>query len=235
MPERIFGVPAWAAIGTLVGAGVVGYLIFFRGQGGGSSSSGSTYSAQGLAVMQNPDESATMSAQNQLLSELAVNQQAGFQSLSGQVGQVGTDVTNGFSSVGTSLGSIQGQLGTVSNQVSTVSNQVSGVSNQVGQVSGQIGQLSAADTAYYSALQNALASLGASLAASDNALGQQMGAYYNGLAQQLGNVQAGTATLDAGLQQQLNNIGSFLGWQWYQLPNRYTPFLPTSSLNVSQN
>jgi hypothetical protein len=28
------------------------------------------------------------------------------------------------------------------------------------------------------------------------------------------------------ISDKINSIGTFLGWQWYQLPNRYTPYLP---------
>jgi hypothetical protein len=93
MPERIFGLPMWAAIATLAGAGVVGYLIFFRNSSQSSGGGTTGYSQQALAVMQNPDESATMAEQNRLLSEL------------------GIDVSSGFSSIGTSMNSISGQVG----------------------------------------------------------------------------------------------------------------------------
>lgn len=222
-PGKVFGLPTWAVVVTLGAAGVVGYLIFFKNSGGSSSSgtSGSTYSAQGLAVMQNPDESATMALQNELLSKIGLDMQTGFGAIDTHIGQVGDSVDSGFSSVGTSLNGLSGQ--------------VSGVSGQVSGVSGQVGQLSASESAHYSQMASALQALGNSLSAGQSALGQQMGNYYNGLAQQINNAQASNSTLDAGLQQQLNNIGSFLGWQFYQLPNRYAAYLPTSNLNVSQN
>jgi hypothetical protein len=131
---KIFGLPVWAVLLAGGGAAVVAILIF-RNQGSSSSGGGATgYSAQGLAVMQNPDESATMALQNQQLSELATEFGAFGQQLtdqSNQIGQIGTDVNNGFSSVGTSLNAISGQ--------------VTGVSNQVD-------QLSQADTAHYNSL-----------------------------------------------------------------------------------
>lgn len=89
---RLFGLPAWAAILTLGAAGVIGYLLFFRqAKKPGYGTTG--YSPYALAVMQNPDESATMAEQNRLLSV------------------IGVDVTNGFSSVGTSLNTMGGQIG----------------------------------------------------------------------------------------------------------------------------
>lgn len=36
------------------------------------------------------------------------------------------------------------------------------------------------------------------------------------------------------IQTLTNNIGNFLGWEWYQIPNRYTPMLPTATTNVAQ-
>jgi len=89
---RLFGLQPWVALLALGAAGFIGYILFFKNQG--TRGRGTTgYSPYALAVMQNPDESATMAEQNRLLSV------------------IGTDVTNGFSSVGTSLNSISGQVG----------------------------------------------------------------------------------------------------------------------------
>jgi hypothetical protein len=95
---KIFGLPPWGALLALGAAGVAGYFIFFKDQGGGGGApargQGTTgYSPYALAVMQNPDESATMAEQNRLLSV------------------IGSDVTNGFSGIGTSLNGLSGQVG----------------------------------------------------------------------------------------------------------------------------
>lgn len=143
--EKIFGLPAWAALLTLGAAGFIGYLIFFKNQGASSSSNQGTtnqgttgYSQQALAVMQNPDESATMAAQNYELSVLSQQ----FSDFGTQLGQVGDSVNSGFSSVGTSLNGINGQL--------------TGLSGQVSGVSGQVQTSAAANQTYY---QSLLASL----------------------------------------------------------------------------
>jgi len=216
MPDKIFGLPAWAAIATLGAAGVVGYLIFIRGQGGSSSSSGSTYSPQGLAVMQNPDESATMAAQNQLLSQMAVNMQTGFETTNANIGEVGQSVDTGFSSVGTSLNSISGQLGTLQQAQSSG---FTNLSNQVAGVSGQVGQLSASDAAQYSALANALGAWGNSLSAGQSSLSQQVTNFQNEITSAVTSGQQLT-------QKQIDQLGGFLGWQFYQIPNRYQAFIP---------
>src|SRR5437660_1365220 len=101
MEGRIFGVSPLIALAALGGAGLVGYLLFFRNQSAPSSGQGVTgFSPFALEVQQNPDESASIAEQNRLLSI------------------VGTNVTNGFSSVGTGIGTLSGQVGTGFNTVS---------------------------------------------------------------------------------------------------------------------
>lgn len=163
--EKLFGLPAWVALLALGGAGIIGYLLFFKNSGSSSSSSqqGSTgYSTQGLAVMQNPDESATMALQNQQLSMLAqefdtfgTNLSEGFTNTglqltgisnqltdqSNQIAQVGSSVNTGFSTIGTSINGISGQVTGLSNQdaaqyqslLGSIVNYAQSLSNQVAQ------------------------------------------------------------------------------------------------------
>lgn len=214
MPDRIFGLPAWAAIATVGAAGVVAYLIFFRNQGSGSGGGSTGYSAQGLAVMQNPDESATMSAQNELLSKIGIDMQTGFGTLDTHIGQVGDSVDTGFSSVGTSLNGISGQIGGVSGQVSGVSNQVAGVSNQVSGVSTQVGQGFAADSAQLSQLSTALNNWGNSLGAGQADLKNMI----NGIVGQISNFQNGQMVWDNTLSQKIDYVAA-IGNTY--LPNIY--------------
>jgi len=137
--EKLFGLPAWMALMALAGAGVIGYLLFFKNQGASSSQQASTnqgttgYSQQALAVMQNPDESATMALQNQELSILAQQ----FGQFGQQLTDVGTSVDNGFSSVGTSLNGISGQISTQGQQNYSYYQALQNYANAI--MSGQIG------------------------------------------------------------------------------------------------
>jgi hypothetical protein len=187
--DKLFGMPVWLVAVVLGAAGVTAYLLFFRKSGGGDNSP-TGFSAQGLTVMANPDESATMAAQNQELSILA--QQFGDFSttLAGQgdqLTQLGTTVNSGFSSIGTSMNGLGGQITAGQN----------------------------ADQAYYQSLL-------ANLSNYANSISSQLSADQQ---QTLATIQSDISQ-GKGTQAEINQLGSFLGWQWYQLPNRYTAFIP---------
>jgi hypothetical protein len=202
MEEKVFGLPAWAALLTLAGAGVVGYLIFFRNSqpsGGGATG----YSAQGLAVMQNPDESATMALQNQLLSQIGVNMENSFTELGSQVG-------TGFSSIGTSLAGLSGQISTL----------------QAGQTS-QTQSILSSLTNWGNALSSQMTQEQQTLVAGQQSLLQQDIANGAGIDKIKTDLTAMQGTLGT-ISQQQQQTGAFLGWEFYQLPDRYTPFIPTA-------
>jgi hypothetical protein len=190
--EKIAGLPIWVLVVGLGGAAVVAYLLF-RNQGASSSSStGATgYSSQGLAVMQNPDESATMSAQNQELSVLT-QELAG---IGGQVGDIGTNVTSGFSSVGTSLNGISGQLGSLANQ--DEANYQSMLTN--------ISALGTADNAYYNSL------LGSITTYANTLMGQNTQLSHD-LAMDQAAQAAGFSNFAAVQTQQTHDLGTIMDW-----------------------
>lgn len=100
--ERVFGMPIWLVVVVLGGAGLVGYLIF-RGKGSSSGGGATGYSSQGLAVMQNPDESATMALQNQELSVLAQQQSVAFNTIGNALNQGFGDLSSGLAGNTTAL------------------------------------------------------------------------------------------------------------------------------------
>lgn len=167
---HIFGMPTWVVLLTLGGAGVVGYLIFFRGASastGSSSTGSSTYSAQGLAVMQNPDESATMAAQNQELYSIA-------NYLAGSLPNLQT----GLDTVSNQVADVSGQVSGVSGQVSDVGTQVSGVASGVSGLQSAVGADTTANQAYYQSLLNSLTAYANSiLSGVTNANAAAQGAY----------------------------------------------------------
>lgn len=160
MPEKIFGLPAWEAIATLGAAGVVGYLIFIRGQGGGSSSGGSTYSAQGLAVMQNPDESATMALQNEELSQIATNMASSFSSLGTSVNSIAGQTDAITTQEGQNYAANQAYYTSLYNSLQSIFTSLQSQVSQASQTSTDIGsQNYGANNAYYMSLYNQLQQL----------------------------------------------------------------------------
>jgi hypothetical protein len=137
--ERIFGMPAWVALLTLGAAGVVGYLLFFRGQGKKPSGYGTTgYSPYALAVMQNPDVSASISEMNKELFDIGNTIEGGIANLQG------AEYSNQAA-----LMSLQGAA--YSNQAALGSIQ-NGITSLQGAATSQQG----AEQTYYQSLQNSL-------------------------------------------------------------------------------
>lgn len=100
MEQKIFGLPAWVALVTLGAAGIVGYVIFIKNSTPSKDGGGTTgYSQQALAVMQNPDESATMALQNQLLSSIGVS----INSIGGQLNDMSTADQAHFESLSSAM------------------------------------------------------------------------------------------------------------------------------------
>jgi hypothetical protein len=144
--DRLWGQPLWLVLVILGAAGVAGYLIFFRNQGKSSADQGATgYSSQGLAVMQNPDESATMALQNQELSFLRSELEGGFGGLGQQIGA-------GFSGVGDQLTGISGQLTGVGGQLGELQQGQTVLGGQLGNLQNTVNGSTAANAAYYNSL-----------------------------------------------------------------------------------
>lgn len=209
--------PVWLVVVALGGAGVLGYLLFFRNSSSSSGNTGTTgYSSQGLAVMQNPDESATMSLQNQELSLLANQLAEQGTSLSGQISDVGGSVANYGNQIyqqalaanqGTTA--LQGQLAA---DTSSIESQASGVytalGSQIGNLQNSQNANANANLAYYQSLYNSLVNYA-------NSLSSQVAA---------GDQQANTQLQQ--VQSSINQLGAFSGWQFYQIPNRYQALIP---------
>lgn len=192
---RLFGMPAWLVLVTLGGAGVVGYLLFFRNQGASSNTGSTGYSSQGLAVMQNPDESATMAAQNQLLYAIGNAMQSGFADEQTSLQGINTNIQGGDQGILATLGGLQGDITEVSGQVQQVTDQNAALggwlNNGFANLSGQVASGQNANNAYYSSL----------IANMQN--------YYSSLSSQVGNV----STQNTGTQQWLSNYYQWLAGQ----------------------
>jgi hypothetical protein len=154
--------------------------------------------------MQNPDESATMALQNQELSVL-----------SQQLGEQGTQLAGQISGLQDYTGQIGSQIyNNVSAQGTQTYNTLQAVDTQLG---GQLSGIQNSQNASASANQAFYSSLLTNLTNYANALSSQV---------QAGNT-AQQSQLDT-VNKQIQQLGAFSGWQFYQLPNRYAPTIPTS-------
>lgn len=205
--ERVFGMPIWLVVVVLGGAGVVGYLIFRSSSGSSSSGGGATgYSSQGLAVMQNPDESATMALQNQELSILANQQSIAFNTIGNALNQGFGDLQSGLVGDTTALQQQMGGLAQQGTDTQTLlnwwGNYLQAVQN--GQVSNLSSQLSGDVTALQQQM-GGLAQQGTNLGNAQNASSSANNAYYQALmaslmnyANSLTSSSSGTANASSG-------------------------------------
>jgi hypothetical protein len=235
---KVFGMPLWLALVALGGAGAVGYLLFFRkGSSSSSASTGTTgYSSQGLAVMQNPDESATMALQNQELSILAQ-----------QLGAQGQQIASGF---GDQAALSQAGFANLSGQLTS---DTTGLQQQMLGLAQQGTDTQNLLTAYYQWLQQGQTNLGGQLSNlqnSQNASSSANSAYYNsllsnlinysnslstqvqGVGSQVSNFQQGQSVWDNTLAQKIDyntavsntwfpTLQGDIQYLFYQIPNRY--------------
>lgn len=84
LPERIGGMPTWGVVLALGGAGIVGYFIFFRRGGGGTTATPGVVTFSGDSA--NPDFSASIGSMNQEVTSLGST----LNSLGGQLAVSGT-------------------------------------------------------------------------------------------------------------------------------------------------
>jgi hypothetical protein len=215
--QKIFGLPGWVALVTLGAAGIVGYVIFIKNSTPSSSSGGGAtgYSAQGLAVMQNPDESATMALQNQLLSQIGLNMQTGFGDVQNSFTELGGNMASGFSTIGTSLAGLSGQISGLSGQITGLQSSQDANAQTILTTMQQWGN----------ALSSQMTQEQQTLVAGQQAIIQRDIANGVGIDQLRQDMQTMQGTLGT-ISQQQQQTGAFLGWQFYQIPNRYTAYIP---------
>jgi prophage DNA circulation protein len=206
--EKLFGMPVWLVAVVLGAAGVTAYLLFFRRSSSDDTPTG--YSSQGLTVMANPDESATMAAQNQELSLLAQ-----------QFGDFSNTLDTGFGQVNTQLGGISNQLTGQSNQLAqlgqTIDTGFSSIGTSMNGLSGQITSGQNADQAYYQALLSSMMNYANSISSQLSASQQAELAAIQSQAQD-------TRNMETGQYNALYNLGTFLntamGQQFGGISNR---------------
>lgn len=219
----------------LVGIAGVGILAVMLLKGGSSTKSGTT--AAGTSI-----NAALGSIQEQELN------------LMGQVG-------SGFASTSTQIAGTQAalsqqmtdfnnsQLAAMSGMQQALSDQMNGIDSHLTSIDGSLTQqlsdvnnnviangqsvtaLGQSLTTYYNNLINAGAT-------NTQALNNTWQAFYQSLMNAVANNGAAASAGANATQKMLSNIGSFLGWEFYQLPNRYSAYIPGSgpgygNLNVA--
>lgn len=237
------GIPQWIMVVGAV-AGIVGVVLLLKnsGGGGGTTAAGTSINAA-LGSIQEENMNLLGTTQAGIM-QTNQNMGAGFNEMSSELssgfGSINAGMTTGFMNTQTSIGGLgssmnqqftntNGLIGQLENDISAQLTAFSGqtqynfnnLSSLVSSGQASQAQYNAAENSLLSSIQNDVQS---------GLVGQQQAN------QLLSSVYAQGAVTQAGV----SNIGSFLGWQWYQLPNRYTPYLPGSNasnpygnLNVS--
>jgi hypothetical protein len=228
------GPPSWMLIGGAI-AGGLGLLVLVTRNSGGSSS-GTT--SAGTSI--NAALGSLQEEQMNLLGTVqagAIANQANFSSTQGQIADSTSQILQAITDQGTATqGQIQGAINTINantnssnqgvqsvlvdylnrilglqnnllSQVQSVNQNVTQVGQAVGTVSGQVAGVS-----------QQVATNGQQTQAGINAMLQQI----LGLSQQLSQMDQN----DAATQSFVQSIGRFLGWEFYQIPNRYAAYIP---------
>lgn len=231
------GPPKWLMIGGAV-AGVLGLVVLIS-RNSGSNNTATT--AAGTSI--NAALGSLQEEQMNLLGTVqagAMQNTANFQATSGQISDTTTSILDAITAQGQAtqqqitdatstinantnsnnqglmaqltqwVAAIQGNEANILSQVQSVNNNVTTVGNQVTGVSGQVSGLTNQVASNWSTSQSQMANMLQEIQTTAQ--------------------QANAANVSASeLQNLTNNIGSFLGWEWYQIPNRYTPYLPGAS------
>jgi hypothetical protein len=134
-------------------------------------------------------------------------------------------------------GTIQGSLTDLQNNIITNQNaNTKSILDSLSARSDLLTQLintnSGAEAAAFKAFQDSTAAGLGSIAAQQNAEMAAIGALGQNVTSQqqaiIGQIQ-GLQQTTAGIQAQNDALGRFLGWQFYQIPNRYAAYIPNQS------
>jgi len=192
-------------------AGIVGLVLLLKNSGGGGTTAAGTSINAALGSIQEEN------------MNLLGTTQAGFMQTSQQMAGLGaqdmanyTQLSNQVSSSFSDLNSRNAQYWAQNNQALT-----SGFSNLGGQLSGLSSQVQGyqqQNQASFQSVNDLINSL-----ATAQANGQaQSASYYQNLGALMNELSAEAMQNN----QQNQQLGAFLGWQFYQLPNRYSAYIP---------
>jgi hypothetical protein len=202
------GIPGWVMIAGAV-AGIAGLALLLKGSGGGGTTAAGTSINAALGSIQEEN------------MNLLGTTQAGFMQTSQQLSSGFGGVTQGLTDAEAAN---QARYGAISSQIDSVNTNLSH----------SLAALSSQMTGFSSDTQSQFASLH-DLVASGQASQDQVNSATNSLLQSIqGDVRTGIATTNSG-NAAINNLANFSFWQFYQLPNRYTPFINPVYTNPSNS
>lgn len=180
-----------------------------------------------VMMMKNKGSSGAQGMQTNQVSALAPTEAEAF----GTMEQQQQDVVNALTTLGNNQSALGGSMSTLTGIVTQQgADNASAFQNlKDGQATIEQGQASAAsaNSGYYTSLLSNLTNYFNSLGSQINGVNSnvsQVGQAVGTVSNQVSGVQAGQQLTS----DQLSAIGRFLGWQFYQLPNRYTPYIPPS-------
>jgi hypothetical protein len=172
-----------------------------------SALGGSMSTLTGIVTQQGADNAASFQNLQNGQSTIEQGQQSAASASSNYYSSLLSNLTNYFNSLGSQINGVNSNVSQVGGAVGTVSNQVSGVSNAQG--------------AQYASLLNWLQSVSGQV---QGVSGQVAGVsnQVQGVSGQVAGVQSSVG----GTQADVDALGRFLGWQFYQIPNRYAAYIP---------
>lgn len=255
MPENIvtqkvgpLPLVAWVA----GGAGLIFVIIMIAGKNSSNSSSTQQNATNQVSSLAPTEAEAfgTMEQQQQdvtnALATIGNNQSAlggSLSTLTGIVTQQGTDNAAAFQNLVNGQNTIQqGQTSAATQANNYYASLLQNIQNYGNSLGGQLGSLSQQDLSYYQQLANqaqagqaanqSYANWLASMVNSVSGQVQGVSGQVAGVSQQVqgvsGQVSAAQATA-GGTQADVDALGRFLGWEFYQLPNRYSAYIPGQS------
>ena len=225
--QKVGGLPLvlWVA----GGAGVIGIFILMTHKGNNGASANQTNSVNALAPTE-AEAFGTIEQQQQdvtnALTTLGNNQSAlggSLSTLTGIVTQQGSDNAAAFQNLVNGQNTIEQGQSSASDQATNyynallqnLTNYYNSLGTQINGVNSNVTAQAQAQQGLMSALQTAINNLTGQVGTNQ----QQAQQWYQSLQQQ---IQSGQQLSTS----QMNQIGSFLGWQFYQIPNRYTAYIP---------
>lgn len=179
---------------------------------------------------------------NTLLPNTAImlgSLQQGVLDLQGQVSMGNADLSSQLTGVGENLGTqIDGQSAQIAQSFADLNTYLGQNFTSIQSTEGSLGTAIAGLGTQNADLAGSLTSvlsqlhgLDASVAAGNAATGANMGQLVT-LLNAVNTLQANqnyAQAVDLGTQADVAAIGRFLGWQFYQIPNRYAPYIPNQS------
>jgi hypothetical protein len=214
------------------GAGLVFIVMMMKNKGSSGAQGMQTNQVSALAPTE-AEAFGTMEQQQQdvvnALTTLGNNQSAlggSMSTLTGIVTQQGSDNAASFQNLVDGQNTIQqGQASAASNSANYYNSLLANLTNYYNSLGSQINGVNSNVSAQGSAIQaNQNWAAQTNIAGMQNLLSwiQNVSGQVQGVSGQV----SGVSNQVTGTQADVNAIGRFLGWQFYQLPNRYTAYIP---------